>query len=206
VRYGISYSAECGWPNQLIWSRTFDPDAVRKLKAEAYHDLTVDGPNFAAQAIAAGLVDEYHLIITTSVVGGGKRFFPDGVRPVSATGPSVSQGDGGSDKQKSGSRGYVVSQVLSVLQIGGTAAPDRPSAMTPRQPRWPAGRPRRPGVAHGYCSRHLAAEACLATLGEQQLIQRLQTHLGRIDSAGTFPRPWGAIWPVTQSDSCPDPE
>jgi dihydrofolate reductase len=60
--------------------RTFDPDAVRRLKAEADHDLTVDGPNLAAQAIAAGLVDEYHLFITTTVVGGGKRFFPDGVR------------------------------------------------------------------------------------------------------------------------------
>jgi dihydrofolate reductase len=60
--------------------RTFDPDAVRRLKAEATHDLTVDGPDLAAQAIAAGLVDEYHLFITTSVVGGGRRFFPDGVR------------------------------------------------------------------------------------------------------------------------------
>ncbi|MFD4422185.1 dihydrofolate reductase family protein [Agromyces sp. NPDC058484] len=60
--------------------RTFDPDAVRRLKAEADHDLSVDGPNLAAQAIAAGLVDEYHLFMTTSVVGGGKRFFPDGVR------------------------------------------------------------------------------------------------------------------------------
>ncbi|HSK28110.1 MAG TPA: dihydrofolate reductase family protein [Jiangellales bacterium] len=60
--------------------RTFDPDAVRRLKAESDHDLTVDGPTLAAQAIAAGLVDEYHLFITTSVVGGGKRFFPDGVR------------------------------------------------------------------------------------------------------------------------------
>jgi dihydrofolate reductase len=60
--------------------RTFDPEAVRRLKAEADHDLTVDGPNLAAQAIAAGLVDEYHLFITTTVVGGGKRFFPDGVR------------------------------------------------------------------------------------------------------------------------------
>jgi dihydrofolate reductase len=53
---------------------------VRRLKAEADHDLSVDGPNLAAQAIAAGLVDEYHLFTTTSVVGGGKRFFPDGVR------------------------------------------------------------------------------------------------------------------------------
>ena len=32
--------------------RTFDADAVRTLKAEADHDLTVDGPNLAAQAIA----------------------------------------------------------------------------------------------------------------------------------------------------------
>jgi len=60
--------------------RAFDPDAVLKLKAESDHDLSVDGPNLAAQAIAAGLVDEYHLFVTTSVVGGGKRFFPDGVR------------------------------------------------------------------------------------------------------------------------------
>ncbi|MFB6609420.1 dihydrofolate reductase family protein [Agromyces sp. NPDC056379] len=60
--------------------RTFDPDAVRRLKAESDHDLSVDGPNLAAQAIAAGLVDEYHLFITSSVVGGGTRFFPDGVR------------------------------------------------------------------------------------------------------------------------------
>ena len=53
---------------------------MRTLKAESDRDLTVDGPNLAAQAIAAGLVDEYTLFITTSVVGGGTRFFPDGVR------------------------------------------------------------------------------------------------------------------------------
>ncbi|MGY1607092.1 MULTISPECIES: dihydrofolate reductase family protein [unclassified Geodermatophilus] len=60
--------------------RSFDPDAVRRLKAGSDHDLSVDGPTLAAQAIAAGLVDEYHLFITSSAVGGGKRFFPDGVR------------------------------------------------------------------------------------------------------------------------------
>lgn len=60
--------------------RTFDPEAVRRLKAESPHDLSVDGPTLAAQAIRAGLVDEYHLFITTSAVGGGKQFFPDGVR------------------------------------------------------------------------------------------------------------------------------
>jgi dihydrofolate reductase len=60
--------------------RTFDVDAVCRHTAESASDLTVDGPTLAAQAIAAGLVDEYHLFMTTSVVGGGKRFFPDGVR------------------------------------------------------------------------------------------------------------------------------
>jgi dihydrofolate reductase len=60
--------------------RSFDPDEVRELKAESEHDVSIDGPTLAAQAIAAGLVDEYHLFTTTSVVGGGKRFFPDGVR------------------------------------------------------------------------------------------------------------------------------
>jgi dihydrofolate reductase len=60
--------------------RTFDPIAILRLKGEADHDLTVDGPNLASQAIAAGLVDEYHLFITSTVVGGGTRFFPDGVR------------------------------------------------------------------------------------------------------------------------------
>jgi len=60
--------------------RSFDPDAVRALKDTTDHDLSVDGPNLAAQAIRAGLVDEYGLFMTTSVVGGGTRFFPDDVR------------------------------------------------------------------------------------------------------------------------------
>jgi len=60
--------------------RTFDPDEVSRLKESSEHDLSVDGPNLAAQAIRAGLVDEYHLLLTTSVVGAGTRFFPDDVR------------------------------------------------------------------------------------------------------------------------------
>ena len=62
------------------FQRSFDPDAVCRLKAESGHDLSVDGPHLAAQAIRAGLVDESHLFITSSVVGAGKRFFPDGIR------------------------------------------------------------------------------------------------------------------------------
>lgn len=60
--------------------RSFDPEAVRRLKAGSDRDLSIDGPNLAAQAITAGLVDEYHLFTTTSVVGGGTRFFPEGAR------------------------------------------------------------------------------------------------------------------------------
>ena len=60
--------------------REFDPDAVRRLKASSEHDITVDGPELAAQAIRAGLVDEIQMIIFPVIVGGGKRFFPDGVR------------------------------------------------------------------------------------------------------------------------------
>jgi dihydrofolate reductase len=60
--------------------REFDPDAVRRLKAHTEHDMTVDGPELAAHAIRAGLVDEFQVLVCPVIVGGGKRFFPDGVR------------------------------------------------------------------------------------------------------------------------------
>jgi dihydrofolate reductase len=60
--------------------RTFEPDAVRQLKAAGERALSVGGPELAAHALAAGLVDECHIYVTPVVVGGGKRFFPDGVR------------------------------------------------------------------------------------------------------------------------------
>ena len=60
--------------------RAFDPGAVRRFKADAERDLTVDGPGLAAQALRAGLVDELQVIVCPVVVGGGKRFFPEGVR------------------------------------------------------------------------------------------------------------------------------
>jgi dihydrofolate reductase len=53
------------------------PEAVRHLKATASRDLTVGGPDLAAQAIQAGLVDEYHVFLVPVIVGGGKRWLPD---------------------------------------------------------------------------------------------------------------------------------
>lgn len=60
--------------------REFDPDVVRRLKTSTEHDITVNGPELAAQAIRGGLVDEIQMIIFPVVVGGGRRFFPDGVQ------------------------------------------------------------------------------------------------------------------------------
>ncbi|MPZ62386.1 MAG: deaminase [Propionibacteriales bacterium] len=60
--------------------RAFDPEAVRRMKAAAEADITVGGPNLAAWAIQAGLVDEYHLFVMPVVVGGGKHFLPGNVR------------------------------------------------------------------------------------------------------------------------------
>ena len=56
--------------------REFDPQAVHDLKAQLPHDLSVAGPNLAAQAIQAGLVDEYQLLIAPATLGGGKRVLP----------------------------------------------------------------------------------------------------------------------------------
>jgi dihydrofolate reductase len=60
--------------------RNFDPEAIRRMKAAAGRDLAVGGPDLAAQAIKAGLVDECHLFIAPAVVGGGAHSLPDHVR------------------------------------------------------------------------------------------------------------------------------
>jgi dihydrofolate reductase len=59
--------------------RDFDPEAVRQLKASSERDITVGGPELAAQAIRVGLVDEFQLFVTPVVVGGGKKALPDDV-------------------------------------------------------------------------------------------------------------------------------
>lgn len=59
--------------------RTFDPAAIRRLVDASPHDYSVNGPELAAQALRAGIVDEVYLIQCPAVVGGGKRFFPEGL-------------------------------------------------------------------------------------------------------------------------------
>lgn len=59
--------------------REFDPQAVRDLKTQVPHDMAIGGPHLAAQAIRAGLVDEYWLFIVPMMIGGGNRIFPHDV-------------------------------------------------------------------------------------------------------------------------------
>jgi dihydrofolate reductase len=59
--------------------REFDPEAVRRMKATAGHDISIGGPDLAAQAFRAGLVDEIHLLVGPIVVGGGKPSLPKNV-------------------------------------------------------------------------------------------------------------------------------
>ena len=54
---------------KTLLERTFNADAVRKLKAGAARDIAVGGPALAAHAIRAGLVDEYNLLIAPVIAG-----------------------------------------------------------------------------------------------------------------------------------------
>lgn len=60
--------------------RSFDPDEIREMKTSAERDLSVGGPDLAAQAFRAGLVDEIQLFLAPVVVGGGTRALPGEVR------------------------------------------------------------------------------------------------------------------------------
>lgn len=60
--------------------RRFDPSTVQELKAAADADLLVGGPHLAAQALAAGLVDELALFVWPVVLGGRNPALSTGAR------------------------------------------------------------------------------------------------------------------------------
>jgi dihydrofolate reductase len=88
---GREYAAIWRAADKVVYSRTlvnvssdrtrlvrdFDAQAIVEMKRTASRDITVGGPGLAAQALAAGIVDELHLFIAPVVVGGGTRFLPD---------------------------------------------------------------------------------------------------------------------------------
>jgi dihydrofolate reductase len=60
--------------------RQFDLRVIREMKSSRERDITVGGPNLAAQAFKAELVDECQLFLTPVVVGDGKPSLPNDVR------------------------------------------------------------------------------------------------------------------------------
>jgi dihydrofolate reductase len=58
----------------------FDPEVVEQLKRDSDADISVGGAELAGQALAAGLVDELHMLFVPAIVGGGKRALPADVQ------------------------------------------------------------------------------------------------------------------------------
>jgi dihydrofolate reductase len=56
--------------------RSFDNEAVRKMVAGSDKDFGIGGPHLAAEAIKAGIVDEYHQYIAPIIIGGGNFWLP----------------------------------------------------------------------------------------------------------------------------------
>jgi dihydrofolate reductase len=60
--------------------RELDAPELRRLVDAADRDVSIGGPTLAGQALAAGIVDEVHLLLCPVLLGGGTRALPDGVR------------------------------------------------------------------------------------------------------------------------------
>jgi dihydrofolate reductase len=60
--------------------RIFSPEAIRRLKETVEQDILIGGPELAAHAFRAGLIDECQLFLIPMIVGGGKSALPDNVR------------------------------------------------------------------------------------------------------------------------------
>ena len=58
----------------------FDPEEIRRLKAEGDRDMLIGGPTLAARAFEAGLIDEVQLFVAPVIVGGGLRALPSWLR------------------------------------------------------------------------------------------------------------------------------
>ena len=60
--------------------RAFNPETVKKLVAESNKDFDISGPHLAAEAIKAGIVDEYHQILVPVIIGSGNYWLPKDVQ------------------------------------------------------------------------------------------------------------------------------
>jgi dihydrofolate reductase len=60
--------------------RKFNPEALQKAVSESDKNFSIGGPHLAAEAIKAGIVDEYHQYIVPIIIGGGKYWLPKDVK------------------------------------------------------------------------------------------------------------------------------
>lgn len=58
---------------------SFDPGTIQKLVTGSDKDVDIGGPRLAAEAIKAGIVDEYHQIIVPELIGSGNYWLPKDV-------------------------------------------------------------------------------------------------------------------------------
>lgn len=54
----------------------FDAKTVHRLVTESDKDFGIGGPHLAAEAIRAGIVDEFHQFIVPRIIGGGNYWLP----------------------------------------------------------------------------------------------------------------------------------
>jgi len=79
TKYVVSGTlTEATWSNSTIVG-PYDPETLRRLKAEVDGDLYVSGSGTLVRAMLEdGLVDELHLFVFPLTRGSGPRLFPDG--------------------------------------------------------------------------------------------------------------------------------
>ena len=56
--------------------RLFNPEVIQELILESEKDFGIGGPHLAAEAIRAGIVDEFHQFIVPRIIGGGNFWLP----------------------------------------------------------------------------------------------------------------------------------
>ena len=77
--------AEPTWRNSSILG-PYDPDAIRRLKADVDGDIFVSGSAILVRAMLAdGLVDELHLFVFPLTLGSGNRLFLEDSEPLKLT-------------------------------------------------------------------------------------------------------------------------
>jgi dihydrofolate reductase len=71
------------WRNTTVLG-PYDPDAIRRLKADVDGDVYVSGSGMLVRAMLAdGLVDELHLFVFPLTRAAGSRLFPEDSEPLS---------------------------------------------------------------------------------------------------------------------------